>query len=231
MDLSSRTEQATAQLEEAAASMEQITSTVKGTSENTSEAAVMAKHNAGVAAAGGKVMKDVVSTMAGIHSSSSKISEIIGTIDAISFQTNILALNAAVEAARAGEAGRGFAVVASEVRMLAQRSSEAAKQIKLLIGTSVEQVDAGSAIVRKAGETIDEIVAASERVNQLLTDVATGSREQSIGIAQIGDAIHDLDAMTQQNSSLVEETAAAVESMKEQAVGLADEVRKFKLPV
>jgi methyl-accepting chemotaxis protein len=230
MDLSSRTEQATANLEEAAASMEQITSTVKATSEHTAEAAKVADHNATIAANGGEVMQDVVKTMAGIHASSSKISEIIGTIDAIAFQTNILALNAAVEAARAGEQGRGFAVVASEVRMLAQRSSEAAKEIKDLIVKSVEQVEVGSAVVNKAGETIAEIVSSSTRVNHILSEIATGSREQTLGIAQIGEAIHELDATTQQNSALVEETAAAVASMKEQALGLADEVRKFKLP-
>jgi methyl-accepting chemotaxis protein len=168
--------------------MEQIASTVKSTTEHTDEASKVARRNAEVAAEGGAVMRDVVETMDGIRASSARIGEIIGTIDGIAFQTNILALNAAVEAARAGEQGRGFAVVATEVRSLAQRSAAAAKEIKTLIGTSVEQVEAGTSIVRRAGVTIEEIVSSSGRVNQLLGEVATAAREQSQGIGQIGQA-------------------------------------------
>jgi methyl-accepting chemotaxis protein len=230
MDLSARTEQAAANLEESAAAMEQISSTVKTTSDHTSEAARVASHNAEVATAGGMVMREVVTTMDSIRNSSAKIGEIIGTIDGIAFQTNILALNAAVEAARAGEQGRGFAVVASEVRMLAQRSADAAREIKALIGRSVEQVESGTGIVRKAGATIDDIVASSQRVNQLLGEVATGAREQSVGIGQIGQAVQELDRMTQQNAALVEETAAAATAMKDQAHGLSEEVARFRMP-
>jgi methyl-accepting chemotaxis protein len=228
MDLSSRTEQAAANLEQTAASMEQISSTVKSTSENTDEASRVARHNAETAAAGGKVMREVAETMEGIRSSSARIGEIIGTIDGIAFQTNILALNAAVEAARAGEQGRGFAVVASEVRTLAQRSAEAAKEIKELIGRSVDQVAAGTGVVRKAGSTMDEIVTSSQRVDQLLGEVATGAREQTLGIGQIGQAVQELDRMTQQNASLVEQTAAAASAMRDQAARLAEEVSRFR---
>jgi methyl-accepting chemotaxis protein len=230
MDLSARTEQAAANLEESAASMDQIASTVKHTSDNTSEASKVAKHNAEAAADGGRVMRDVVATMDGIRSSSAKIGEIIGTIDGIAFQTNILALNAAVEAARAGDQGRGFAVVASEVRTLARRSAEAAKEIKILIGTSVQQVESGTGIVRKAGATIEDIVSSSQRVNHLLGEVATGAREQSLGIGQIGEAVQELDRMTQQNAALVEESAASAAAMKDMAQDLADEVSRFRLP-
>jgi methyl-accepting chemotaxis protein len=230
MDLSSRTEQAAANLEESAAAMEEITSTVKTTADHTGEAARVASHNAEVAADGGRVMREVAATMDGIRTSSAKIGEIIGTIDGIAFQTNILALNAAVEAARAGEQGRGFAVVASEVRMLAQRSAEAAREIKALIGRSVEQVETGTGIVRKAGVTIDDIVGSSQRVNQLLGEVSTGAREQSVGIGQIGQAVQELDRMTQQNAALVEQTAAAATAMKVQANGLAEEVARFRMP-
>ncbi|MEQ1685259.1 MAG: methyl-accepting chemotaxis protein [Burkholderiaceae bacterium] len=230
MDLSARTEQAAANLEESAASMEEISSTVKNTSDHTGEASRVASHNAEVAADGGRVMREVMHTMDGIRESSGKIGEIIGTIDGIAFQTNILALNAAVEAARAGEQGRGFAVVAAEVRTLAQRSAQAAKEIKGLIGSSVEQVESGSDIVRKAGATIEEIVNSSQRVNHLLGEVATGAREQSQGIAQIGQGVQELDRMTQQNAALVEQTAAAASAMQDQAHGLAEEVARFKLP-
>jgi methyl-accepting chemotaxis protein len=230
MDLSARTEQAAANLEESAASMEQISATVKSTSEHTVEAAKVAQHNAEVAAIGGHAMREVVITMEDIRASSTKIGEIIGTIDGIAFQTNILALNAAVEAARAGEQGRGFAVVATEVRTLARRSAEAAKQIKTLIGNSVGQVVEGTTKVRKAESTIGEIVSASQRVNQLLSEISTGAREQSLGISQIGQAVQDLDRMTQQNAALVEQTAAAASSMKDQAMNLAGEVTRFKLP-
>ncbi len=230
MDLSARTEQAAANLEESAASMEEISSTVKSSSDNTTEAARVAGHNAELAGEGGRVMRDVVQTMDSIRESSARIADIIGTIDGIAFQTNILALNAAVEAARAGEQGRGFAVVAGEVRTLAQRSAGAARQIRDLIGRSVEQVEAGTGTVHRAGTTMEEIVAASQRVSQLLADVANGAREQSLGIAQIGAAVQELDRMTQQNAALVEQTAAASGAMKSQAESLATEVARFRLP-
>ncbi|MDE2372492.1 MAG: cache domain-containing protein [Burkholderiales bacterium] len=230
MDLSGRTEQAAANLEESAASMEEIASTVKNTTSHTEEASRMARSNAEAAAEGGRVMRDVMATMDGIRTSSTKIEEIIGTIDAIAFQTNILALNAAVEAARAGDQGRGFAVVAGEVRMLAKRSAEAAREIKTLIGRSVEQVAAGTGIVRKAGAAIEQIVASSQRVDQLLGEVATGAREQNLGIGQIGLAVQELDRMTQQNAALVEQTAGAASAMKEQAQVLFSEVARFKMP-
>jgi methyl-accepting chemotaxis protein len=175
-------------------------------------------------------MLDVVRTMDDIQASSVKISEIIGTIDSIAFQTNILALNAAVEAARAGDQGRGFAVVASEVRVLAQRSAEAARQIKALIGSSVDQVRAGAALVQKAGTTIEEIVTTSRQVDELLAQVAISAREQSGGIAQIDEALQELDRMTQQNSTLVGQTAAASAAMKDQATELVREVARFRLP-
>ncbi len=230
MDLSARTEQAAANLEESAASMEQISSTVKSSADNTAEAARVAGHNADIAGEGGRVMRDVVQTMDSIRESSARIADIIATIDGIAFQTNILALNAAVEAARAGEQGRGFAVVAGEVRTLAQRSAGAAREIRDLIGCSVEQVEAGTSTVHRAGSTMEEIVTASQRVSQLLADVANGAREQSLGIAQIGAAVQELDKMTQQNATLVEQTAAASGSMKNQAEALAAEVARFQLP-
>jgi len=179
---------------------------------------------------GGDMVAKVVSTMNDINASSKKISDIISVIDGIAFQTNILALNAAVEAARAGEQGRGFAVVATEVRMLAQRSAAAAREIKALIGSSVEQVQAGTTVVRKAGATIDDIVAASQRVNQLLGAVAIGAREQSTGVAQVGQAVQELDRMTQQNAALVDDTAASAAAMRELAQKLAEEVARFTLP-
>ena len=230
MDLSARTEQAAANLQQSAASMEEITSTIRITSDHTVEAATVAQRNAEIAAQGGNAMREVVTTMNDIHASSDKIGEIIGTIDGIAFQTNILALNAAVEAARAGEQGRGFAVVASEVRSLAQRSAEAARQVKTLIGTSVSQVEAGTEKVRRAASTIDEIIGSSQRVSELLNEIATGAREQSLGVGQIGQAVQELDRMTQQNAALVEQTAAAASSMRDQAAGLATEVQRFKLP-
>ena len=230
MDLSSRTELAAANLEQSAASMEEITSTVRNTSDATAEASRVAGHNAEVASEGGRVMSEVVTTMENIRSSSGKIGEIVGTIDGIAFQTNLLALNAAVEAARAGEQGRGFAVVAAEVRTLAQRSAAAAREIKNLIGDSIGQVEAGTGIVRKAGATIEDIVNSSQRVNDLLGEVATGAREQSTGVSQIGQAVQELDRMTQQNAALVEQTAAASSAMRDQAHALAGEVARFKLP-
>ena len=229
-DLSARTDHAASALEESAASMEQISVTVRSTAEHTEEASRVARHNAAIAADGGRVMREVVDTMEGIRSASAKIGEIVGTIDGIAFQTNILALNAAVEAARAGEQGRGFAVVATEVRMLAQRSAAAAREIKALIGSSVDQVQAGTTVVRKAGATIEDIVAASQRVNQLLGEVAIGAREQSTGVAQVGQAVQELDRMTQQNAMLVEDTAASAAAMRELAQKLAEEVARFTLP-
>jgi len=230
MDLSARTEQAAASLQESAASMEQMASSVQQTAEHVNSAAGIAGHNAEIATRGGQVIGQMVVTMEDIHGASSKISDITGVIDGIAFQTNILALNAAVEAARAGEAGRGFAVVASEVRALAQRSAGAAREIKALINTSVDKIEAGTGIVREAGQAIEEIVQSAQKVNDLLAEIATGSREQSLGIGQIGQAIQELDRTTQQNAALVEQTAGAAGTMKQQADGLAAEVARFKMP-
>jgi methyl-accepting chemotaxis protein len=230
IDLSARTGQAATRLEQSASAMEQIAATVRQTSDHTSEASTVARQNAEVAGEGGRTMHDVMQTMEAIRVSSSRIGEIIGTIDGIAFQTNILALNAAVEAARAGEQGRGFAVVAAEVRLLAQRSAGAAREIKVLIGHSVEQVEAGSGVVRRAGDTMTEIVQSSIRVDTLLGDVASGAREQAGGIGRIGQAVQELDRMTQQNAALVEQTAAAASTMQDQARTLAAEVGRFRLP-
>ncbi|MDD0837303.1 methyl-accepting chemotaxis protein [Curvibacter sp. HBC61] len=230
MDLSARTEQAAASLEQSASSMEQISATVNVTSGNTDEASRVARQNAESAKQGGQVMGEVVANMNQIRDSSNRIAEIIGTIDGIAFQTNILALNAAVEAARAGEQGRGFAVVAGEVRMLAQRSAEAAREIKSLIGNSVEQVELGTHVVQRAGHTIEDIVASAQRVNALLDEISTGSREQSLGVQQVGQALQELDRMTQQNAALVEQTAAASAAMRERATQLSNQVARFRLP-
>ncbi|TXC66238.1 HAMP domain-containing protein [Piscinibacter aquaticus] len=230
MDLSARTEQAAASLQQSAAAMDEISSTVKATSDQAQEAAGIARSNAQRAERGGDIIGTMVETMQGIHASSSKIGDIIGVIDGIAFQTNILALNAAVEAARAGEAGRGFAVVASEVRALAQRSAAAAREIKGLITASVEQVDHGAKIVRNAGDTIGQIVHSAHEVNKLLADIANGANEQATGVGQTTQAVQDLDGMTQQNAALVEQTAAAATSLKEQALKLAEEVSRFRLP-
>ena len=229
-DLSARTDHAASALEQSAASMAQISATVKSGAEHTEEASRMARHNATLAADGGQVMHEVVATMDGIRGASARIGEIVGTIDGIAFQTNILALNAAVEAARAGAQGRGFAVVAAEVRMLAQRSAESAKEIKALIGGSVAQVEAGTQVVRKAGAAMQDIVAASQRVNQLLGEVATGAREQSLGIGQLDQAVGELDRVTQQNAALVGNTAQSAAAMRELAQTLAEAVAGFKLP-
>ena len=230
MDLSARTEQTAASLEETASAMEQISATVKHTAEYALQATEIADHNAEVALRGGEVIGQMVKTMEGIHASSQRIGDIIGVIDGIAFQTNILALNAAVEAARAGEAGRGFAVVAAEVRALAQRSAGAAREIKGLIGSSVDQVEQGSRVVSEAGETMRDIVAGAERVKGLLGDIATGAREQSQGVSQVGTAVQELDQSTQQNAALVEQTAAASAALKALAVALSGQVANFRLP-
>jgi len=229
LDLSKRTEHAASNLEMAAGSMSQITTTVVSGTQLAEEASQVARRNAEVAADGGRVMREVVTTMDAIRGSSSRISDIIGAIDGIAFQTNILALNAAVEAARAGEQGRGFAVVASEVRVLAQRSAEAARQIKKLIDESVAQVEAGTGIVQRAGSTIEEIVASSRRVDELLAQIANGAGEQGSGITRVGRAIDELEHMTQQNAALVEETAAASAAMNDQAHGLVQQVSHFRI--
>ena len=217
-DLSARTEQTASNLQQAASSMEQLTGTVKQSADSARQANQLASSAAEVAARGGSVVSQVVSTMDEINASSKKIADIIGVIDGIAFQTNILALNAAVEAARAGEQGRGFAVVAGEVRNLAQRSAEAAKEIKGLIGTSVDKVESGSKLVADAGQTMNEIVASVQRVTDIIGEITAAASEQSDGIGQVNVAVTQLDQMTQQNAALVEESAAAAESLKDQAV-------------
>jgi methyl-accepting chemotaxis protein len=209
--------------------MEDLTSTVKFNAENAREANTLAISASEIASRGGAVVGEVVDTMGSINDSSRKIVEIISVIDSIAFQTNILALNAAVEAARAGEQGRGFAVVASEVRNLAQRSASAAKDIKGLIDDSVQKVERGSELVDKAGQTMSEIVTSISRVTQIMTQISHASEEQSLGIAQVNDAITQMDQVTQQNAALVEQAAAAAESMQEQSAKLADVVSVFKL--
>ena len=228
-DLSSRTEEQAGSLEETASSMEELTSTVKQNADNARQANQLAASAAQVAVKGGAVVAQVVGTMQSINTSSNKIVDIISVIDGIAFQTNILALNAAVEAARAGEQGRGFAVVASEVRNLAQRSASAAKEIKTLIGASVEQVNAGSMLVAQAGSTMNDIVDSVQRVSDIITEITAASSEQSVGIDEINRAIGQMDAVTQQNAALVEESAAAAESMQHQAHNLAQVVSVFKL--
>ena len=229
LDLSSRTEEQASSLEETASSMEEMTSTVKQNADNARQADVLATAASAVATRGGAVIADVVSTMGAINESSKKIVEIISVIDGIAFQTNILALNAAVEAARAGEQGRGFAVVATEVRNLAQRSAAAAKEIKTLISDSVSKVDSGSKLVDQAGSTMNEVVDSVRRVSDIITEITAASREQSLGIEQINQAIMQMDGVTQQNAALVEESAAAAESLQSQAVELAGVVGKFVL--
>jgi methyl-accepting chemotaxis protein len=228
-DLSQRTEQQAASLEETATSMEDLSSTVKQNAVNARQANQMSAMASDVAVRGGKLVQQVVETMHAINESSRKIVEIIGVIDSIAFQTNILALNAAVEAARAGEQGRGFAVVASEVRNLAQRSAAAAKDIKALIGNSVDKVNSGSKLVAEAGRTMDEIVASVKRVTDIMGEIASASMEQSSGIEQVNQAIAQMDEVTQQNAALVEQAAAASESLEEQAERLAIMMSRFRL--
>jgi len=228
-DLSHRTERQAASLEETASSMEELTSTVQLTAESARQATQLAQGASQVAVQAGQVVDQVIQTMRGIDESSKKIADIIGVIDGIAFQTNILALNAAVEAARAGEQGRGFAVVASEVRSLASRSAEAAKEIKALIGTSVERVEQGSQLVGQAGGTMGEVVTAIKRVTDIVGEISSASQEQSLGVAQIDQAITQMDQVTQQNAALVEEGAAAAESLRVQARALVDTVSAFRL--
>ena len=228
-DLSARTEQTSSNLQETAAAMEQFTSTIQQSAQSAQQASSLANGAASVARKGGDVVSQVVSTMEEIQRSSSKIADIIGVIDGIAFQTNILALNAAVEAARAGEQGRGFAVVASEVRSLAGRSAEAAKEIKQLIGVSVEKVEAGSGLVQQAGSTMQDIVQSVQRVTDMIGEITAASTEQSAGIAQVNQAVGNLDQMTQQNAALVEESTAAAQSLREQAEQLAQAVSQFKV--
>lgn len=228
-DLSSRTEQQAANLEETASSMEELTSTVKLNADNAKQANVLAEQASAVAVDGGVLIQQVVTTMNAINESARKISDIIGVIDGIAFQTNILALNAAVEAARAGDQGRGFAVVASEVRTLAQRSANAAKDIKALISDSVQKIDSGNQLVGKSGDTMKEIVSAIKRVNDIMAEIAAASAEQSTGIEEVSTAVSHMDEMTQQNAALVEQAAAAAESLQAQADQLTQSVGQFQL--
>ncbi len=228
-DLSQRTEEQAASLEETAASMEQLTATVHQNTENAKQANQLAIGASAIALKGGQVVAEVVQTMAAIDQSGKKISDIIGVIDGIAFQTNILALNAAVEAARAGEQGRGFAVVAAEVRTLAQRSAAAAKEIKQLIGASVENTSAGTRLVGQAGETMSEIVESVKRVTEIMTAIASASAEQGSGIGQVNDAVAQMDKVTQQNSALVEEIAASASMLEERARSLVELVGAFTL--
>ena len=228
-DLSGRTEQQASALEETTSTMKQLGSTVRQNADNAKQANQLALGASSVAVRGGEVVSRVVSTMKGINDSSKRIADIISVIDGIAFQTNILALNAAVEAARAGEQGRGFAVVAGEVRSLAQRSAQAAKEIKGLIIASVEQVEQGSALVDQAGITMTEIVSSIRHVTDIMGEISTASTEQSSSVAQVGEAMGQMDRTTQQNSALVEESAAAAESLKMQAQQLVQSVAMFKL--
>ena len=229
VDLSSRTEQATSSLQQTASAMEEITVTVRHSTDSAVQANQLAETASSVARRGGEVVAQVVSTMDEINDSSRKIADIIGVIDGIAFQTNILALNAAVEAARAGEQGRGFAVVASEVRSLAQRSAEAAKEIKGLIGTSVDKVATGSKLVADAGATMSEIVDSVQRVTAIIAEISSSAGQQNSGLGQVNQAVAELDRMTQQNAALVEESSAATQSLRDQADRLSQSVSAFRL--
>ena len=228
-DLSHRTEQTASSLQQTASSMEQLTGSVRHSADAAAQANQLAGAAVQAAQRGGSVVEQVVTNMEDITSSSRRIADIIGTIDGIAFQTNILALNAAVEAARAGEQGRGFAVVAGEVRSLAQRSAEAAREIKTLIGASVEKVESGSRLVQEAGSTMAEIVAGIQRVSDIIGEISAATGEQRSGIGQINQAVTQLDGMTQQNAALVEQSAAAAESLKEQATQMAQVLQRFRL--
>jgi methyl-accepting chemotaxis protein-1 (serine sensor receptor) len=229
MNLSGRTEQQASSLEETASSLEELTSTVQHNADNVRQANNVARSASEVAIRGGKLVGDVVETMSAINASSKRIVDIISVIDGIAFQTNILALNAAVEAARAGEQGRGFAVVASEVRNLAQRSAAAAKEIKELIGTSVTNVEAGTALVDSTGTTMNEIVSSVKRVSDIMAEILAAGEEQTSGIGQINEAVSLMDQATQQNAALVEEAAAATGALQEQAQALQQMVSVFKV--
>ncbi|MCU7374128.1 methyl-accepting chemotaxis protein [Paucibacter sp. O1-1] len=227
-DLSQRTEEQASALQQTAASMEQINGTAQSNADNAAQASQLANQAAGVADHGSQVVSEVVSTMREIEQASRQMQDIISVIDGIAFQTNILALNAAVEAARAGEQGRGFAVVAGEVRSLAQRSAEAARQVKTLIGQSAERVSAGSSLVDKAGSTMLEVKASVQRVSDIVGEIAAGSREQMSGVSQVSQAVNQMDQTTQQNAALVEESAAAAESLRQQAETLVQAVAVFR---
>jgi methyl-accepting chemotaxis protein len=229
LDLSTRTEQAASSLQQTASAMEELTVTVRQSAASAAEANQLAQGASSVASRGGEVMSQVVATMGEINDASKRIADIIGVIDGIAFQTNILALNAAVEAARAGEQGRGFAVVASEVRTLAQRSAAAAKEIKGLIGASVDKVESGTTLVKDAGTTMQEILASVQRVSSIIGEISSAAHEQSGGIGQVGTAVAELDRVTQQNAALVEQSAAAAASLKDQALQLQQVVQVFSV--
>jgi methyl-accepting chemotaxis protein-2 (aspartate sensor receptor) len=228
-DLASRTESAASALEETAAAMEQLGSTVAHNADHARSADQLTREAQRVVTEGGQAVREVVQTMQGIDASSQKIADIIGVIDGIAFQTNILALNAAVEAARAGEHGRGFAVVAGEVRSLAQRSAEAAKEIKQLITASVSEIHQGNARAARAGETMDQAITEIQKVTRLITDISHASAEQSNGVAQVGEAVSNMDQTTQQNAAMVEEMAGAAESLRQQSDELVRAVSVFRL--
>jgi methyl-accepting chemotaxis protein len=230
-DLSQRTEEQASALQQTSGTMEELRSTVSNNADNAQQANRLACNASEIAEKGGEVVNQVVQTMNGISASSTKIADIISVIDGIAFQTNILALNAAVEAARAGDQGRGFAVVAGEVRALAQRSAGAAKEIKTLITASVEQVDRGATLVESAGKTMEDILQSIKEVNDIVAQISLASKEQSHGVSQVGQAVTQIDTVTQQNASLVEESAAAAESLKQQAQRLVQLMSTFHLPI